>query len=68
MGGGIHGHPDGTLRGANAARQAVDAVLKGQSLKDYSKAHIELRRAIELWGIGKKGKEKKKIKKIKTKK
>ena len=28
-GGGIHGHPDGTVAGAKAMRQAVDATLKG---------------------------------------
>lgn len=54
MGGGIHGHPDGTLRGSIAARQAVDATLKGITLQKYSKGHKELERAIELWGIGKK--------------
>jgi len=53
MGGGIHGHPDGTLRGSIAARQAVDAVLNGMSLQKYSKDHTELSRAIELWGVGK---------------
>ena len=54
MGGGIHGHPDGTLRGAIAARQAVDASLKKISLKEYSKDHKELERAIGLWGLPKK--------------
>jgi len=50
MGGGIHGHPKGTLRGAIAARQAVDAAMKGITLEKYSKKHIELREAISLWG------------------
>ncbi len=48
-GGGIHGHPDGTVAGAKAMRQAVDATLKKISLKEYAKAHIELRRALEKW-------------------
>ncbi len=50
FGGGIHGHPNGTLRGAIAVRQAVDAVMSGESLKEFSKNHIELRDALELWG------------------
>jgi len=49
FGGGIHGHPKGTLRGAIAARQAVEATLKKQSLKQYSKDHLELKEAIEYW-------------------
>ena len=49
MGGGIHGHPNGTLRGAIAARQAIEATLKGISLKEYSNKHLELRDALKLW-------------------
>jgi ribulose-bisphosphate carboxylase large chain len=49
MGGGIHGHPNGTLRGSIAARQAVEAVIQKQSLEKYSKTHIELRDALECW-------------------
>ncbi|MGV8151599.1 MAG: type III ribulose-bisphosphate carboxylase [Candidatus Nanoarchaeia archaeon] len=49
MGGGIHGHKNGTLAGARAARQAIEATLKGISLKQYAKDHIELRNAIEMW-------------------
>ena len=48
-GGGIHGHTDGTLAGATAMRQAVDATLKGMSLEEYAKTHKELRVAIALW-------------------
>jgi len=51
-GGGIHGHPGGTGRGAIAMRQAVDATLKGISLKDYAKTHLELKEALEKWGQG----------------
>jgi len=47
MGGGIHGHPRGTVAGARAARQAIDAVMKKISLKEYSKNHKELREALE---------------------
>ena len=49
-GGGIHGHPDGTQKGAIAMRQAVDATMKKISLKEYTKTHEELRRALEKWG------------------
>ena len=48
-GGGIHGHPAGTAAGATAMRQAVDAVMKGETLKEYAKDHKELREALEFW-------------------
>ena len=50
-GGGIHGHPRGTVAGARAMRQSVDAVMKNKSLKTYAKTHEELRRALEKWGL-----------------
>ena len=49
MGGGIHGHPLGTEAGARAARQAVEATVKGISLKEYAKTHKELAKALEHW-------------------
>jgi len=49
MGGGIHGHPNGTMRGAIAARQAVEASMRGISLKSYAKDHLELKDALECW-------------------
>ena len=49
-GGGIHGHPWGTVAGAKAMRQAVDASLKGISLKEYAKTHEELKEALKKWG------------------
>jgi len=49
FGGGIHGHPKGTLRGAIATRQALEATLKKIPLKTYAKDHIELRDALECW-------------------
>jgi ribulose-bisphosphate carboxylase large chain len=48
-GGGIHGHPDGTAKGATAMRQAVDAVLGGYTLKEYAENHVELARALTKW-------------------
>lgn len=50
FGGGIHGHPKGTIAGATAARQAVDATLKGFSLEEYAKNHKELAQVLEKWG------------------
>ena len=48
-GGGIHGHPDGTVAGAKAMRQAVDAALTKVALEEYAKDHKELRIALEHW-------------------
>ncbi|MEK6875611.1 MAG: type III ribulose-bisphosphate carboxylase [Nanoarchaeota archaeon] len=48
-GGGVHGHPMGTIAGAKAMRQAVDAVMKNISLKNYAEEHIELQKALEKW-------------------
>ncbi|RFU71033.1 2,3-diketo-5-methylthiopentyl-1-phosphate enolase [Peribacillus saganii] len=53
-GGGVHGHPDGAKGGGQAFRQAVDAVLKGISLEEAAIEHEELKKALELWGGGKK--------------
>ncbi|MBR9680052.1 MAG: hypothetical protein GOU99_03315, partial [Candidatus Altiarchaeota archaeon] len=50
-GGGIHGHPGGTLTGARAMRQAADAVADGIPLNTMYKEKEELLGAIELWGI-----------------
>jgi ribulose-bisphosphate carboxylase large chain len=48
-GGGIHGHKYGTLAGARAMRQAVDAVMNGIPLKEYAENHWELAVALEMW-------------------
>jgi 2,3-diketo-5-methylthiopentyl-1-phosphate enolase len=55
-GGGIHSHPDGPTKGAKAFRQAIDAAMKGIPVKDYSKDHEELAKAMGLWGQKKTGK------------
>ena len=49
-GGGIHGHKNGTVAGATAMRQAVDATLQGIPLEEYGESHGELKVALELWG------------------
>ena len=48
-GGGVHGHPFGTEAGAKAMRQAVDAVMKKISLKEYTRTHVELEEALRKW-------------------
>jgi ribulose-bisphosphate carboxylase large chain len=48
-GGGIHGHPEGTVAGAKAMRQAVDATLFGRTLEEYAKNHQELALALKQW-------------------
>ncbi|EIM06229.1 2,3-diketo-5-methylthiopentyl-1-phosphate enolase [Planococcus antarcticus DSM 14505] len=49
-GGGVHGHPAGAVGGGQAFRQAIDAVLQGETLQSASKQHKELQTALELWG------------------
>ena len=49
FGGGIHGHPGGTLAGAKAARQAVEAAMKKIPLAEYAESNKELKEALEKW-------------------
>lgn len=48
-GGGIHGHRDGTVAGAKAMRQAVDAKMQGIVLEKYAETHKELKTALQMW-------------------
>jgi ribulose-bisphosphate carboxylase large chain len=50
LGGGVHGHPNGTIIGAKAVREAIDATMNNTTLEEYSKTHIALREAINKWG------------------
>ena len=50
FGGGCHGHPGGTKKGAMAIRQAAEATLHGIDLKDHAKTNYELREALRKWG------------------
>ncbi len=52
FGGGIHGHPGGSAAGARAAKLAVDAYMKGLSIKEAIKKpeYHELAQAVETWG------------------
>ncbi len=51
FGGGCHGHPKGTRKGATAIRQALEATLSEIPLKEYAKLHPELKLALDKWGI-----------------
>ncbi len=48
-GGGIHGHKHGTVAGAKAMRQAVDATVEHIELEEYAKTYSELQIAVETW-------------------
>ncbi len=48
VGGGIHGHPDGSHAGARAVRQAVELITEGKKLSETRDK--ELRVALDLWG------------------
>lgn len=53
-GGGVHGHPEGSRKGAKAMRQAVEAKLKGINPKEYAEKeeNKELKKALGKWGTG----------------
>jgi ribulose-bisphosphate carboxylase large chain len=48
-GGGISGNKLGVTAGAKAMRQAIDAAMKDETLKDYAKTNPELKAALEQW-------------------
>ena len=48
-GGAVHGHPMGAVAGAMAIRQAIDAVMAGQSLADAAAQHAELAASLRMW-------------------
>ncbi|PWI48176.1 type III ribulose-bisphosphate carboxylase [Candidatus Heimdallarchaeota archaeon B3_Heim] len=50
VGGGIHGHPDGTHAGAKASVQALEAWKEDISLEDKAKSAPELAKALGKWG------------------
>ena len=50
-GGGIHGHPEGTVSGAKAMRQALNAVLMGVPLREYAEDRKELKTALDVWKV-----------------
>ena len=50
-GGAIQGHPDGAAAGADAMRQAIDAVMAGQRVVDAAQEHPALAHALEKFGV-----------------
>jgi ribulose-bisphosphate carboxylase large chain len=49
-GGGVHGHPGGTIAGARSLRQAVEGVMEGKTLREHAKTNTELFMALKKWG------------------
>lgn len=50
LGGGIHGHPDGTRAGAEALLDVVRGTMDGGTLNEIAKEHRAVARALEKWG------------------
>ena len=50
LGGGVHGHPQGSYAGAKAMREAVEAYLDGVSVEHAAKTSKELAEALQHWG------------------
>jgi ribulose-bisphosphate carboxylase large chain len=51
MGGGCHGHPDGTRGGATGIVEAVDSVMVAQPIRKYAKKRKMLKKALDEWGV-----------------
>jgi len=47
IGGGVHGHPDGTYSGAKATIQAIEAYKDGLTLEEKAKTSPELTKSLE---------------------
>jgi len=54
MGGGCHGHPEGTQVGASAVVMATEAATQGIDINEYAEDNPALKTALEKWGTGKK--------------
>lgn len=50
-GGGIHGHPQGTIAGCRAIHQAFEASIAGIPLREAAEKHKELKAALDCWGV-----------------
>jgi ribulose-bisphosphate carboxylase large chain len=50
VGGGIHGHPDGSRAGAEAVRAATDGIAAGESLASAAEGSQALATALDTWG------------------
>ncbi|MFX1565240.1 MAG: RuBisCO large subunit C-terminal-like domain-containing protein [Promethearchaeota archaeon] len=49
-GGGVHAHPNGSIDGAKAMRQAVDLYMQDGNFEDIPKTMKELQLAVDKWG------------------
>lgn len=50
VGGAIQGHPSGTIAGAKAMRQAMEATMRNIPVREHMKHKPELKAAVEKWG------------------
>lgn len=50
-GGAVHGHPQGSVAGAKALRQAIDSCVEDVPIEEYAQDHEELKAALDEWGI-----------------
>lgn len=50
LGGGIHGHPDGSRAGARALREVIDGWLDGRDLEAVAEESGPVAQALEKWG------------------
>ncbi len=52
LGGGVHGHPDGTRAGAKALLDVIWGTMEGKGLRDIGGRSPEVQRAMKKWGRG----------------
>ncbi len=50
LGGGIHGHPDGSQAGARALREVIEATMEGRGLDEVAVESSAVASALEKWG------------------
>ncbi len=50
LGGGIHGHPDGSQAGARALRDVIDGWLDDRRVEDVAQESKPVRQALDKWG------------------
>jgi len=48
-GGGVHGHPSGTVAGAEAMLKAIEAAVEGVSLEEKARESAALSESLERW-------------------
>lgn len=50
LGGGVHGHPDGTRQGAKALLDVIWGTMDGHTLKEIAERSPAVRHAVKKWG------------------